>query len=67
MIALGGDGTFNEVVNGIRPEVAFGPLPGGASSVYARQLGYPDEPVRAAATARPRDRRAAASARSGWV
>lgn len=50
VIALGGDGTFNEVVNGIRPEVAFGPLPGGASSVYARQLGYPDEPVKASAT-----------------
>ncbi len=47
VIALGGDGTFNEVVNGIRPGVVFGPLPGGASSVYARQLGYPDEPVKA--------------------
>jgi diacylglycerol kinase family enzyme len=49
VIALGGDGTFNEVVNGLRPGVAFAALPGGASSVYARQLGFPDDPVAAAA------------------
>ena len=48
VIALGGDGTFNEVVNGLRPGVAFAALPGGASSVYARQLGYPDDPIAAA-------------------
>lgn len=48
VIALGGDGTFNEVVNGIRPGVVMGVLPGGASSVYARQLGFPDDAVGAA-------------------
>ena len=48
VVSLGGDGTVNEVVNGLRPGVALGVLPGGASSIYARQLGFPDDPARAA-------------------
>lgn len=48
VVALGGDGTTNEVVNGLRPETRFGALPGGASSVYARQLGFPEDPFEAA-------------------
>ena len=48
VVALGGDGTANEVVNGLAPGVALGVLPGGATSVFARQLGYPKDPVAAA-------------------
>jgi|tagenome__1003787_1003787.scaffolds.fasta_scaffold20989515_5 diacylglycerol kinase family enzyme len=48
LVAMGGDGTANEVVNGVPPAVATGFLPAGATSVFARQLGYPNEPRRAA-------------------
>lgn len=47
-VALGGDGTANEVVNGLPDGVAFSMLPGGASSVFARQIGFTDEPLTAA-------------------
>ncbi|MGZ4481830.1 MAG: diacylglycerol/lipid kinase family protein, partial [Gaiellales bacterium] len=48
VIAFGGDGTANEVVNGIPPGVLLGVLPAGASSVFARQLGLTRDPLRAA-------------------
>ncbi|MCS6797072.1 MAG: diacylglycerol kinase family lipid kinase [Myxococcota bacterium] len=49
--AVGGDGTFNEVVNGffddegrpIRPEAWFGPLPCGTGGDLRRTLGLPAE------------------------
>jgi diacylglycerol kinase family enzyme len=47
-VALGGDGTANEVVNGLPEGVGFSMLPGGASSVFARQIGFTDEPLTAA-------------------
>ena len=47
-MALGGDGTANEVVNGLPAGVGFSMLPGGASSVFARQIGFTDEPLTAA-------------------
>jgi diacylglycerol kinase family enzyme len=40
-----GDGGLNEVVNGIAGDVPVGVLPGGASSVAARALGLPRDPV----------------------
>jgi diacylglycerol kinase family enzyme len=48
VVVLGGDGTANEVVNGLSAGAALGVLPGGATSVFARQLGFPNDPVAAA-------------------
>jgi diacylglycerol kinase family enzyme len=45
---LGGDGTYNEVLNGIAVDVPLGFLPGGGTSVLARALGLPRDPVQAA-------------------
>lgn len=48
VIALGGDGTINEVANGLLgTSVAAVPLPGGSTNVFARSLGFPNDPVAA--------------------
>ncbi len=54
LIVHGGDGTVNEVVNGIRaavgPDVdgpAVGVVPGGSANVFARALGISPDPVEA--------------------
>jgi diacylglycerol kinase (ATP) len=39
---VGGDGTINEIINGIAESpVALGVLPGGTSNVWAKELGLP--------------------------
>jgi diacylglycerol kinase family enzyme len=45
---LGGDGTFNEVLNGLDDGAVVGFLPGGGTSVLPRALGLPRDPVEAA-------------------
>ena len=45
---LSGDGTYNEVLNGITGDVPLGFLPGGGTSVLPRALGLGRDPVVAA-------------------
>ena len=45
---LGGDGTYNEVLNGLELDVPLGFLPGGGTSVLPRALGLSRDPVDAA-------------------
>jgi len=49
IFVCGGDGTINEVVNGMAPgECALGILPGGTANIAAKDLGLPHHPVAAA-------------------
>jgi diacylglycerol kinase family enzyme len=48
VFVFSGDGGFNEVLNGARPEVPVGFIPGGGSSVLPRALGLPRDPLTAA-------------------
>jgi diacylglycerol kinase family enzyme len=48
LYVFGGDGTFNEVLNGIDATTPVGLVPGGGTSVLPRALGLPRDPVAAA-------------------
>ena len=49
ILVCGGDGTINEVINGLAPgETALGILPGGTANIIAKELGLPHDPARAA-------------------
>lgn len=53
LIAYGGDGTLNQVVNGaISADYAglIGVIPGGTANVWATEVGVPSDPVKAALT-----------------
>ncbi|HWI21415.1 MAG TPA: diacylglycerol kinase family protein [Baekduia sp.] len=46
VVAFGGDGTVNEIANGLAgTDVPMTALPGGSTSVFARLLGYPNDVV----------------------
>jgi diacylglycerol kinase family enzyme len=48
LYVFGGDGTYNEVLNGIDTKTPVGFIPGGGTSVLPRALGLPREAVAAA-------------------
>src|SRR5215470_6773743 len=54
VIGYGGDGTLNQVLNGVMTSrdrsSIIGVIPGGTTNVWAAEIGVPDDPVHAALT-----------------
>lgn len=59
IVAMGGDGTVNEVANGILgSDVALAVIPAGTGNDFVRMLGIPSDPLQAVALlSRPAERR----------
>ena len=46
IVCFGGDGTLNEVINGLAgTDVPLVPIPGGGTNVFARTMGLPKNPI----------------------
>jgi diacylglycerol kinase family enzyme len=46
IVVLGGDGTLNEAANGVAgSDVVLGMLPGGSTNVFARTIGFTNDPI----------------------
>ncbi|HEY6287425.1 MAG TPA: diacylglycerol kinase family protein, partial [Ktedonobacteraceae bacterium] len=54
VIGYGGDGTLNQVLNGVmstrKHSSLIGVIPGGTANVWAAEIGVPNDPVHAALT-----------------
>ena len=54
VMGYGGDGTLNQVVNGVMAAKGsrsiVGVLPGGTANVWAHEIGMPEDPVKASLT-----------------
>ena len=52
VVGFGGDGTLNQVVNGVmadkRHRSIIGVIPGGTANVWSQEIGMPADPVKAA-------------------
>ena len=50
VLVCGGDGTINEVINGLAPcQIPLGILPGGTANILGKELQLPHNPIQAAA------------------
>jgi YegS/Rv2252/BmrU family lipid kinase len=68
ILACGGDGTVNEVINGMTPSGAtLGILPGGTANIFARELRMPLDPLHAARAFSRWTPRRIALGRATWV
>ena len=68
ILVSGGDGTINEVINGIAPgKVPLAILPGGTANVFSRDLGLPLDPVLAARQVARWQPRRVALGRATWT
>jgi len=68
VLVCGGDGTINEVINGLAPSrIPLGILPGGTANILAHELRLPLNPVRAARELAHWTPRRIALGRSRWA
>ena len=68
VLVCGGDGTINEVINGLAPSpIPLGILPGGTANILAKELGLPHNPVCAARHLPDWSPRRIALGRARWV
>ncbi len=68
VLVCGGDGTINEVINGLAPSpIPLGILPGGTANILAKELRLPHNPVNAARQLLGWSPRRIALGRARWV